>query len=85
VELRTRQVRMSIHPIPRDQVPGVTSGMPSLGDWRRVFGDTVLLHARNTGQLCSASLTEFSELPDDTEMGWMFHYSPLPRWMRRLR
>jgi len=85
MELRSRQVRMSIHPIPHDRVPGVTRGMPTLGEWRRVFGDTVLLHDRNTGQLCSASLAEFSNLPDDTEMGWMFRYSPLPRWLRRLR
>jgi hypothetical protein len=76
---------MSIHAIPRDQVPGVTSGMPTLGEWRRVFGDTVVLHDRNTGQLCSASLAEFSDLPDSTEMGWMFRYSPLPKWLRRLR
>jgi hypothetical protein len=85
MELRSRQVLRTVHPIPRDQVPGTTTGIPTLGEWRRVFGDTVLIHDRNTGKLCSASLASFLAFPDETEMGWMFHYSPLPRLLRRLR
>jgi len=53
MKLRSRQVRMSIHPIPRDQVPGPATGMPTIGEWRRVFGDTVLIHDRSENPVCA--------------------------------
>ena len=51
-------------PIP----PGVLSGLPKLGTWRREFGDTILIWSPGAGKHLAASLNDFDDPPDETEI-----------------
>jgi hypothetical protein len=65
--------------------PGISSGMPKLGAWRREFGGAVVIWDRVTKKYLSASLADFDDLPHETEMTWRIRFSLFPAWLHRLQ